>query len=79
MQPSIDADGLKKAFKEMRSLEVSIDQVSVLSADRTGARVSCRVTQTLTPKTGKKQSVTVVRVIRLRPDAEGWVIESFER
>jgi hypothetical protein len=79
VQPSIDVDTLKRAFREMRTLEVSIDEVTILSADGAGARVSCRVTQTVTPRGGRKQSVIVVRVIRLRPERDAWVIESFER
>jgi hypothetical protein len=41
--------------------------------------VSCRVTQTLTPKVGSKRTTTVTRVMRLRRDADAWVIDSFER
>jgi len=79
VQPSIDLETLKKAFRDMRSLEVAIDEVKVLTIDAAGARVSCRVTQTLTPKGGARQTASVVRVIRLRNQASGWVIESFER
>jgi hypothetical protein len=79
VQPSIDADGLKRAFGEMRSLDVEIDNIRVLSADRTSARVSCRVTQTLTPKAGSRQKSTVTRVLRLRRQETGWVIQDFER
>ena len=79
VQPSIDADGLKRAFGEMRSLDVEIDNIRVLSADRTSARVSCRVTQTLTPKAGSRQKSTVTRVLRLRRQDTGWVIQDFER
>jgi len=79
VQPSIPAENLIKAFKEMRELKVTIDTVKVLSADASTARVSCRVTQTLTPKAGTKQTSTVTRVMRLRKDADTWVIDGFER
>ncbi len=79
VQPSIDADGLKRAFGEMRALEVDIDNVKVLSGDRTSARVSCRVTQTLTPKAGSRQKSIVTRVVRLRLQDNGWIIQDFER
>ena len=79
VQPSIPADNLAKAFKDMRELKVAIDGVRVLSTDGATVRVSCRVTQTLTPKVGAKRTTTVTRVMRLRRDAETWVIDSFER
>jgi hypothetical protein len=79
VQPSIPADNLAKAFKEMRELKVAINDVRVLSVDGTTARVSCRVTQTLTPKVGSKQATAVTRVMRLRRNADGWVIDGFER
>jgi hypothetical protein len=79
VQPSIPTENLVKAFKEMRELKVMIDTVKVLSADAATARVSCRVTQTLTPKVGTKQTTTVTRVMRLRKDADSWVIDGFER
>lgn len=79
VQPSIVTDNLAKAFKDMRELKVTIDDVRVLSADGATARVSCRVTQTLTPKAGAKQSSAVMRVMRFRRTAEGWVIDGFER
>ena len=79
VQPAIPTDNLTKAFKEMRELRVMIDTVRVLSADGTRARVSCRVTQTLTPRIGTKQTTTVTRVMRLRRDADSWVIDGFER
>ena len=79
VQPSIDADGLKRAFGEMRSLDVEIDSIRVLSSDRTTARVSCRVTQTLTPKAGSRQKSTVTRVLRLKRQETGWIIQDFER
>ena len=79
VQPSIPADTLAKAFKDMRELKVAIGEVRVLSSDASMARVSCRVTQTLTPKVGSKQTSTVTRVMRLRRSADGWVIDGFER
>jgi hypothetical protein len=92
VQPSIPTDNLAKAFKEMRELKVTIDEIRVISIDGTTARVSCRVTQTLTPKVGSKQTTAVTRVMRLRREAPGatrvdltgktveaWVIDGFER
>jgi hypothetical protein len=79
VQPSIPTDTLAKAFKDMRELKVVIDAVRVLSTDGMTARVSCRVTQTLTPKAGSKQTTAVTRVMRLRRDADLWVIDGFER
>ena len=79
VQPSIDLEGLRRAFGEMRALEVEIDDIRVLSGDRTSARVSCRVTQTLTPKAGTRQKSTVTRVVRLQQQGTGWVIQNFER
>lgn len=79
VQPSIPVDNLAKAFKDMRELKVNIDAVRVLSMDGATARVSCRVTQTLTPKVGSKQTTAVTRVMRLRREADSWVIDGFER
>jgi Tol biopolymer transport system component len=87
VQPSIPTDNLTRAFREMRELKVAIDAVRVLSIDGTTARVSCRVTQTLTPRVGSRQTTTVTRVMRLRrvadssvsPSADVWVIDGFER
>ena len=79
VQPSIPVENLAKAFKEMRELKVIIDAVRMLSVDGNTARVSCRVTQTLTPKAGAKQTTAVTRVMRLRRDGEAWVIDAFER
>src|SRR5687768_901962 len=79
LQPSIDVETLKKAFREMRELDVTIDNVKVLSADAALARVSCRVSQTLTPKAGSKQTTAVTRVLRLRKVQSAWVIDAFER
>ena len=63
----------------MRELKVTIDDVRMLSTDATTARVSCRVTQALTPKVGSRRTTAVTRVMRLRRDAAGWVIDGFER
>jgi hypothetical protein len=79
VQPSIDLEGLKRAFREMRSLEVDIDDIRVLSADQSSARVSCRVAQTLTPRVGSRQTTRVTRVLRLRLEDGAWVIQAFER
>jgi dipeptidyl aminopeptidase/acylaminoacyl peptidase len=79
VQPSIPTETLAKAFKDMRELKVAIDQVRVLSSDASTARVSCRVTQTLTPKVGSKRITAVTRVMRLRRNADAWVIDGFER
>ena len=79
VQPSIPTENLTKAFKDMRELKVDIDTVRVLSMDGATARVSCRVTQTLTPRVGSKRTTAVTRVMRLRRDADAWVIDGFER
>lgn len=79
IHPSVDAERLKSAFREMRELKVSIDNIKVLSTDATTARVSCRVTQTFIPKAGSKQNSAVTRVIRLRRQDAAWVIDGFER
>ena len=79
VQPSIEVENLKKAFREMRALTVTIEEVRVLSTDGTTARVSCRVTQVLTPKAGSKQTTAATRVMRLRRQSGSWNIESFER
>ena len=70
---------LKKAFKEMRALEVTIADLKVLSTDATVVRVSCKVTQTLTPRAGSKQTTAVNRVVRLKKHETGFVIDGFER
>jgi hypothetical protein len=79
VQPSIDVEGLRRAFREMRSLEVDIDNIRLLSSDASTARVSCRVAQTLTPKAGSRQTTTLTRVLRLQRQDSGWVIQAFER
>jgi len=79
VQPSVPTETLAKAFKDMRELKVAIDAVRVLSLDGTTARVSCKVTQTLTPKVGSKQTTAVTRVMRLKRSADVWVIDGFER
>jgi len=79
IHPGVDVEGLRRAFREMRELKVSIDSVRVLSTDGATARVSCRVTQTLTPKAGSKQTTAVTRVLRLRKQEAVWLIDGFER
>ena len=79
VHPAIPVATLARAFRDMRELEVTIDTVRVLSLDGTIARVSCRVTQTLTPVAGARQTTAVTRVVRLRRDPDGWVIDTFER
>ena len=79
IQPSIPVENLAKAFRDMRDLEVEIDSVRVLSMDATSARVSCRVTQTITPRVGSRQTTAVTRVMRLRRESSAWVIDGFER
>jgi hypothetical protein len=79
VQPSIEVENLRRAFKEMRALNVTIEDVRVLAADDTMARVSCKVNQTLTPKAGSKQTTAVTRVMRLRRQVGSWIIDSFER
>ena len=79
IQPAIDVESLKKAFKEMRALEVTIADLKVLSSDASVVRVSCKVTQTLTPKAGSKQTSAINRVVRLKKHESGFVIDAFER
>jgi hypothetical protein len=79
INPSVDSERLKGAFRDMRELKVTIDNIKVLSADGTTARVSCRVMQTFTPKAGTKQNSTVTRVMRLRRQEAVWLIDGFER
>ena len=79
IQPAIDVETLKKAFREMRALEVTIADLKVLSVDSAAVRVSCKVTQTLTPKAGSKHTTTVTRVVRLKRIDASLVIDTFER
>ena len=79
VQPSIDIENLKAAFRQMRALQVSIDDIRILSTEGPASRISCRVTQTLTPKAGSKQTMAVTRVIRLHKQDGVWVIDAFER
>jgi hypothetical protein len=79
IQPGVDVEGLRRAFREMRELKVTIDNVRVLSTEGAVARVSCRVSQTLTPRAGSKQTTAVTRVLRLRRQEAAWVIDGFER
>jgi hypothetical protein len=77
--PAIDVEGLRRAFREMRELKVTIDNVKVLSTEGAIARVSCRVTQVLTPRAGARQTTAVTRVVRLKRLEGSWVIDNFER
>jgi len=79
IHPSVDSEGLRRAFREARELKVTIDTIKILSTDSATARVSCRVTQAFTPKAGSKQNSTVTRVMRLRRQEASWVIDGFER
>ena len=79
VQPSIPAESLARAFRDMRELKVVIEDVRVLSLDGATARVSCNVKQTLTPRAGSQQTTAVTRVVRLRRDGNVWVIDGFER
>jgi hypothetical protein len=79
IHPGVDVEGLRRAFREMRELKVSIDNVRVLSTEGATARVSCRVTQTLTPKAGSRQTTAVTRVLKLRRQEATWLIDGFER
>jgi hypothetical protein len=79
VQPSANIASLQSAFNEMRSLDVDIDEITMLSEDSTATRISCRVRQTLTPKAGSRKSIEVVRVVRLRKQNTAWVIDAFER
>jgi hypothetical protein len=79
IHPTVDVEGLRRAFREMRELKVEIDGARVLSIDGAIARVSCRVLQTLTPKAGTRQASTVTRVFRLRKQEAVWLIDGFER
>ena len=40
IHPSVDSEALKRAFKEMRELKVTIDSIKVLSSDGATARVT---------------------------------------
>jgi hypothetical protein len=79
VHPAANEASLQSAFREMRALEVLIDDIQVLSEDGTATRVSCRVRQTLIPKAGSRKSIEVNRVIRLRRQNNSWVIDAFER
>lgn len=79
VHPSIRVESLAKAFRDMRELKVDIDDVRVLSVEGSIARVSCRVTQSLTPKVGSRQTSAVNRVLRLKREDDTWTIEGFER
>jgi hypothetical protein len=79
IHPAVDAEVLKRAFSSMRELKVTIDNVKVLSTEGATARVSCRVTQSMTPKIGSKQTSVLTRVMRLRRQEAVWLIDGFER
>jgi hypothetical protein len=79
IQPAIDAEGLRRAFREMRELKVTIDNIKVLSTEGPIVRVSCRVTQVATPRAGARQTTAVTRVVRLKRLEGSWVIDNFER
>jgi hypothetical protein len=81
VHPSVDAPALQGAFNDMRALQVTIDDVRVLSSDGATMRVSCKIAQTLTKKIGRGKEATppVTRVFRLRKQEASWVIDGFER
>ena len=79
IHPAIDLETLRRAFRDMRELKVTIDAVKVLSTDGAITRVCARVTQVLTPRAGTKQTTAVTRVFRLRKQDAAWVIDGFER
>jgi len=79
IQPSIPVESLARAFRDMRELKIAIDAARVLSVKGSTARVSFRVTQTVTPKVGAAQTTTVTRVMQVRRDGGVWVIDGFER
>jgi hypothetical protein len=79
IHPAIDLETLKRTFRDMRELKVTIDSVKVLSTDGAITRVSARVAQVLTPRAGTKQTSSVTRVFRLRKLETAWVIDGFER
>ena len=79
IHPAIDLDTLKRTFRDMRELKVSIDSIKVLSTDGAITRVSGRIMQVLTPRAGTKQTTSVTRVFRLRKQEAAWVVDSFER
>lgn len=79
IHPAIDLETLKRTFRDMRELKVSIDSVKVLSTDGNITRVSARIMQQLTPRAGTKQTTNITRVFRLRKQEAAWVIDGFER
>ena len=79
VQPSIDLDGLRRAFREMKTLEVVIDDVKLLSTDASITRISCRVVQTLTPKAGARRATEVTRVVGRRRGDPSRVRDGVER
>jgi hypothetical protein len=80
LQPSMDLGELRRAFRDIREIKMTIDNIKVLTADGPVARVSFRVTQIVTFKAGGKRDPTVVtRVVRLRKQEAAWLIDGFER
>ena len=79
IHPAIDLETLKRTFRDMRELKVTIDSIKVLSTDGAITRVSARIAQVLTPRAGTKQTTNITRVFRLRKQEGAWVIDGFER
>jgi len=80
IQPSMDLALLRRAFRDLREMKLSIDNIKVLTVDGPTARVSIRVSQVVTPKAGAKQNPEVVtRVVRLKRQEAVWLIDGFER
>jgi hypothetical protein len=80
IQPSMDLALLRRTFRDLRELKLTIDEIKVLTVDGPVARVSIRVTQVATPKAGAKPDPNVVtRVVRLRRQEAVWLIDGFER
>jgi hypothetical protein len=80
IQPSMDLALLRRTFRDLRELKLTIDEIKVLTVDGPIARVSIRVTQVATPRAGAKPDPNVVtRVVRLRRQEAVWLIDGFER
>lgn len=80
IQPSMDLALLRRTFRDLRELKLTIDDIKVLTVDGPVARVSIRVTQVATPKAGAKPNPNIVtRVVRLRRQEAVWLIDGFER
>ena len=78
IQPSIAADTLAKAFRDMRELKVVIDAVRVISLDDAAARVSCKVRDAHAQSRIHPNNRGHPRGAHAR-EAAGWVIDAFER